>query len=68
MYSDDQSIKAFERIHARDLLAEQARHIEDEDARELDGHLAGEREAQRLMVIVGFAVVATLLGVLMIAL
>jgi hypothetical protein len=61
MYTDDQSIKQFERMHARDRLAEEARHIgENDDAALLGGHLAGEREAQRLMRPIAMAAVAML--------
>lgn len=63
MYEDRQSIKVFERIHARDRLAEEARHIhEADDARLLGPHLAGERIAQYLMIVVALAVVTALLG------
>ena len=64
MYADDQSIQQFQRQHARDVLAEQARHLADEDeARLLGGHLAFEREAQRLMVVAGGVLVLALLVV-----
>jgi len=50
MYDDNQSIKAFERMHARERLAEEERHVgEQDDAQLLVSHLAGERAAQRLM-------------------
>jgi hypothetical protein len=63
MYDDNQSIKAFERMHARERLAEVERHVgEQDDAQLLVSHLAGERAAQRLMSVFAIAVVAVLLG------
>lgn len=68
MYDDKQSIKTFELVHARDRLAEEARHLgEVDEARLLGGHLAGEREAQRLMTVVALAAVAALAAVLLYA-
>ena len=68
MYNDDQSIKQFEQAHARDRLKEEARHIADDDeALLLGGHLAGERESQRLMNVLALAVVAILAGMFLLA-
>ena len=66
MYQDDQSIKLFEQMHARDRLAEEARHLgEEDDAQMLGSHLAGEREAQRVMSIVSIVAIAVFLGLLL---
>lgn len=63
MYEDNQSIKAFERRRARERLAEEARHLGDDDEAETLGpHLAGEREAQRVMLVAALLAVAGLLG------
>jgi hypothetical protein len=61
MYNDDQSIKQFQLAHARDRLAEEARHVADnDDARLLGPHFSAEREGQRLMSVLALAAVALL--------
>jgi hypothetical protein len=68
MYNDTQSAKLFDRMHARDRLAEEARHVGEVNNAQLYGaHIAGERKAQRLMSVfaigaVGLVAVLALLG------
>lgn len=66
MRDEQLSIRMFERAHARDRLAEDARALgEDHEARLLGAHLAAEREAQRVMAVLAVAAVAALLGALL---
>ena len=66
MKDEQLSIRMFERTHARDRLAEEARALdEDSDARLLGPHLSAEREAQRVMAVIAIAAVAALLAALL---
>lgn len=68
MYNDDQSIKQFERIHARDRLIAEARHVADKNDLDLfGGHLRGEQSAQRIMSLLALATGAALAGFLLLA-
>lgn len=68
MYNDDQSIKQFERMHARDRMIEEARHVADNNDMNLfGGHLAGEQSAQLFMSAVAIAAVAALVGFFLLA-
>ncbi len=62
MYNDQQSLKVFQAMHARDVMVEEAHHIADRDKASLVGsHLFAEREGQRLMSVLALAAVLGLI-------
>lgn len=70
MYEDNESIKVFERQHARDRLAELAHDLSDQpDTDLMSAHCASEQAEGRLFATVALAalavlVVGTVLGIL----
>lgn len=70
MYTDDQSLQAFSRMHARERLIEQARHVGDptDEPSLFWSHAAAERSAGVLIIALGIGIIiacaALLLGLL----
>ena len=66
MYQDQDSIKVFERLHARDRAKEFARRLgDDNNSDDLDifgGHARAERREGRASIVLSFVTVAVLLG------
>lgn len=58
MYDDTQSIEVFRRIHAREVLTDQARNGRSESQSIVDAHAASGRLAAWLLMFVGLALVA----------
>jgi hypothetical protein len=66
MYQDQESIRAFERIHARDHLAELARHVGDDRSDDTDvfaGHARAERCNGIASTVLAIASAVTLVSV-----
>ena len=63
MYTDDQAIRQFKRMHARDMMALEAHHIdEDHDADAVQGHLTA-RDLEESYVRIGFFAALLVLSV-----
>jgi hypothetical protein len=63
MYQDNESIRQFEKQHARDTLRELARKLPDQpDTDLMTAHLAMERTKDRLSVRISLIAVAALTG------
>jgi hypothetical protein len=66
MYQDNESIKQFERQHARDKLAELAHDLADgADTDLVTGHLAAERRGDKLSVARAIVRAAAVIGLLL---
>lgn len=67
MYIDDDSVAIFARMHARDVLIEQARHVGDpvEDTSLFASHARAERSAGHMIAAVGLCVMALFAGMLL---
>ena len=65
MYQDQDSIKVFERIHARDRLRELARHMGDASPSDVDlfeSHARAEARDGLLTVALAILAIATVIG------